>query len=402
MKFNFFTDKPLEKYRKSDPLIMVFMLLLWGLGILALYFCSRNYALGLKGDSFYFVKRQLFCSLLGFIAFFMMVSMSMETIKKLLPLIVVGSLFLCLLTLIPFFGKEVNGARRWLKIPFLGTFQPSELIKFSLVLYLANYFDKMSKLKRSEKNVFPAVVFFIVFFSIVLIQGDFSTSLFLVGLGIIMFLIAGERIMWLIPFLIISIPFGMVMISSKEYRLNRLLGYIDKSGEFDKGINYQFVQAKKAIMSGGFWGQGFGSGLSKITSIPEVQTDYIFAGWVEATGFFGVLVYFILLGCFAWRVLKCSLTTSDRFSALTVFGFLLVIVGQSLINVAVVVGVLPTTGIPLPFFSSGGSSIFVTMAMCGFIVCASRLDNIGNSLYARSLSNDSIIGVGAQKNLKDF
>lgn len=217
-----------------------------------------------------------------------------------------------------------------------------------------------------------------------------------------MFLIAGERIMWLIPFLIISIPFGMVMISSKEYRLNRLLGYIDKSGEFDKSINYQFVQAKKAIMSGGFWGQGFGSGLSKITSIPEVQTDYIFAGWVEATGFFGVLVYFILLACFAWRVLKCSLTTSDRFSALAVFGFLLVIVGQSLINVAVVVGVLPTTGIPLPFFSSGGSSIFVTMAMCGFIVCASRLDNIGNSLYTRSLSNDSIIGVGAQKNLKDF
>jgi len=386
MSFNFFTDKPLEKYRKSDSLIIVSMLLLWGLGILALYFCSRNYGIELKQDPLYFVKKQLVCSGIGFIAFIIFVSLSMDMIKKILPIIVIGSIILCLMTLLPKIGVNVNGARRWLSIPGIGTFQPSELIKLSLVLYLANFFDKMGKLNQNEKNMFPAVVFLIIFFSVIFIQQDFSTGVFVLLLGLAMFIIAGERIRWVWPLMAIFLPIGIVMITSKSYRLNRLIGFVRPS-DGDKTYNYQIIQAKKAITSGGFWGQGFGSGLSKINTIPEVQTDYIFAGWVEATGFFGVLIYFVLLGFFSWRVLRCALTTSNRFAALGVFGFLLAIVGQSLMNVAVVVGALPTTGVPLPFFSSGGSSIIVTMAMCGFIVSASRLDKVDDPLYSRNYDN---------------
>ncbi|MBR4372956.1 MAG: cell division protein FtsW [Treponema sp.] len=396
MNFNFFTDKPLEKYRKSDPLIFVSMILLCGLGILALYFCSRNKGIELKSDSLYFVKRQLICLFLGFIAFLTFVSMSMGTIKKILPIIVVGSVVMCILTFIPFFGVNANGARRWLRIPFVGTFQPSELVKLSLVLYLANFFDKMSLLKKKQKNVFPAVLCLVIFFAIVLMQQDFSTSFFILFLGISMFVVSGEKVRWIWPLFAILIPVAIISIMMNEYRLNRIIGFFDQT-RFAQDQNYQLVNAKKAIMAGGFWGQGFGSGLTKINSVPEVQTDYIFAGWAEATGLFGVLAYFSLLAFFAWRVLRCALTTSDRFASLGTFGFLLAIVGQSLMNVAVVVGVLPTTGVPLPFFSSGGTSIIVTMTMCGFVVSASRLDSVENSLYMREQSEESFSGVGHKK-----
>ena len=398
MKFNFFTDKPLEKYRKSDPLIFVSMILLCGLGILALYFCSRNKGIELKGDSLYFVKRQLLCLFLGAVAFFAFVSMSMETVKKILPLMVAGSIVLCLMTLVPFFGVNANGARRWVRIPLIGTFQPSELVKLSLVLYLANFFEKMSTLRKSQKNVFPAVLCLVIFFSVVMLQQDFSTSFFILFLGICMFIVAGEKIRWLGPLFAILIPVGIISIFMNKYRLNRIIGFFDQD-QFAQAQNYQLTNAKKAIMAGGFWGQGFGSGLSKINSVPEVQTDYIFAGWAEATGLFGVLVYFALLGFFAWRVLRCALTTSDRFASLGSFGFLLAIIGQSLMNVAVVVGVLPTTGVPLPFFSSGGTSIIVTMMMCGFIMSASRLDSVDNSLYARERSEE-ISGIGQKKSFE--
>ncbi len=395
MRFNFFTEKPLDKYRKSDPMIAVAMLLLWGLGILALYFCSRGYGYKLKGDSVYFVKRQLFSSVLGFAVFFAFVSMSMDTLKKILPFFVMGSIVLCLMTFLPYIGIEKNGARRWLRIPLIGAFQPSELIKLSCVLYLANYFDKMSVLRRSEKTMFPAVLFLVIFFAVVIMQQDFSTSIFVLILGVSMFVIAGEKITWVLPLSLILVPFGIIMVLLKPYRLNRIIGFFDQSS-FDQTYNYQIQAARKAIESGGFWGQGFGSGLSKLGSVPEVQTDYIFAGWVEAMGFFGVLLYFALLTFFSWRVLRCALTTTNRFASLGSFGFLLAIVGQSLMNVGVVVGVLPTTGVPLPFFSSGGSSLLVTFAMCGFIVGSSRLDRVDSS-YRQNPPNSQISGLGAKR-----
>lgn len=394
MRFTFFTDKPLDRYRKSDPMIPVAMLLLWGLGMLALYFCSRGVGIKLKGDALYFVRRQLVSSALAFCVFLVFVAAGMDTIKRLLPMLVLGSMVLCLMTFLPYVGVERNGARRWLRLPFVGTFQPSELIKLSCVLYLANYFDKMSALRRADKTMFPAVLFLVAFFAVVIMQQDFSTSIFVLILGVSMFVIAGEKVTWVIPLSLILGPFGVIMVLLKPYRLNRIIGFFDQSS-FDQTYNYQIQAARKAIASGGFWGQGFGSGLSKIGSVPEVQTDYIFAGWAEAMGLFGVLLYFALLAFFAWRVLRCALTTTNRFASLGSFGFLLAIVGQSLMNVGVVVGVLPTTGVPLPFFSSGGSSIIVTFAMCGFIVGASRLDRVDSSL--RPDVRGDVSGLGARK-----
>lgn len=371
MNFSIVADRPLEKYKKCDISLILISVLLWGIGIFTLYVCSGNYGMRAFNDSLYFVKRQMISSLLGFMLFIIFATFNMDTIKRLLPLMVVISLILSIMTFFPGVGVERNGARRWVRLGFT-TFQPSEMVKFVIVLYLANYFEKQSKIADSfDKTVFPAVLVSFVMVASIVMQSDLSTSVFVSALAILLFIVSGAKIFWLVPVMSIVIPLSALFVFLEPYRLNRIIGFLDQDS-YLQTLNYQTYAARKAISAGGFWGQGLGSGLSRINSIPEVQSDYIFAGWVESMGYFGVIVYFALLVLFAWRGLHCALTTKSRFASIAAFGFTVSIVAQSVMNIAVVGGVVPTTGIPLPFFSSGGSSILFTLATCGFLVNASR------------------------------
>ncbi|WP_407428204.1 FtsW/RodA/SpoVE family cell cycle protein [Treponema sp.] len=371
MNFSIVADKPLEKYKKCDVSLILLSVLLWGIGMFTLYVCSGNYGERAFNDSLYFVKRQMISSCLGFMLFIVFMTLKIEVIKKFLPLMVAVGLILSLMTFLPGIGLERNGARRWIKLGFM-TFQPSEMIKFVVVLYLANYFEKQDKITDAiDKTVFPAVLLTFLMILTIAVQRDMSTSLFVAGLAILLFIASGAKIFWLVPVLSIVIPLSALFIFLEPYRLNRIIGFLDQDS-YLQTLNYQTYAARRAISDGGFWGQGLGAGLNRINSIPEIQSDYIFAGWVESMGFCGVLCYFALLALFAWRGLVCALTTKTRFASVAAFGFIVSIVAQSVINIAVVGGVIPTTGIPLPFFSSGGSSILFTLAICGFLVNASR------------------------------
>ena len=373
-QFTFYANKPSQKYNKVDIWLLGSILLLWGLGIFTLYVCSQNFALRAFGDPVYFVKRQLLCSAVGFVLFAGFVVTDMKYIRKFVGVIVIATIVLCLLTFIPGISITKNGARRWIKMPGNFSFQPSELVKFALVLFLANYFDKQDKLlDPEEKTVFPCVIFLIVFAGIVFAQKDFSSGLFILVIGILLFFVSGAKLLWIFPFALLAIPSGFLMITLNPYRLQRLIGWISPD-EFGSTINYQSLNAKRAISAGGVWGSGIGAGLSKINSIPEVQADYIFAGWSEAMGFGGVMAYFALLCIFAWRGYNAAFNSPSRFTGYATFGCVSVIFLQSIFNCMVVCGLLPSTGIPLPFFSLGGSSIMVTLAMCGFILNASRAD----------------------------
>lgn len=371
MNFSIVADRPLEKYKKCDISLILLSILLWGIGVFTLYVCSGNYGTRAFNDSLYFVKRQLISSCLGFMFFIAFAAFSMDTIKRFLPLMVVIALVLSIMTFIPGIGIEVNGARRWIRLGFM-TFQPSEMVKFVIVLYLANYFEKQARIVDPfDKTVFPAVLVCFVMVGSIVIQSDMSTSIFVSALAILLFIASGSKIFWLVPVMSILVPLSALFVFLEPYRLNRIIGFLDQDS-YLQTLNYQTYAARRAIAAGGFWGQGLGSNLSRINSIPEIQSDYIFAGWVESMGYFGVLVYFALLALFAWRGLHCALTAKSRFASIAAFGFIVSIVAQSVMNVAVVGGVIPTTGIPLPFFSSGGSSILFTLATCGFLVNASR------------------------------
>lgn len=371
--FNFFAEKPFSSYRKSDTALIVLVFLLWGIGMVTLYFCSSGYAQRVWGNPFHFVQRQLISSLIGFAFMMFFACFNLENFRRVLPVLVLGTLVVCVLVFIPGLGLESKGARRWLKIPYFSTFQPSEAVKFSMVLYLANQFDKQEKLSDEEKSVLPAFLGLVVFTGIIFAQQDFSTGMFVFVIGLMLFFVTGAKLSWFIPFAGLGFPAAALMILLKPYRVNRLVGFFAQD-DYQQTFNYQVNNAKKAIMDGGFWGQGIGIGLKKISSVPEIQTDYIFAGWTEAMGFLGVVLYVVILAMFAWRVFKTCMYCGNRFASIAAFGFGALIVSQSLLNIAVVGGVLPSTGIPLPFFSSGGSSLIFTLAMCGVIINASGIE----------------------------
>lgn len=389
--YRFLPERSVVSYRKSDTSFIISVILMWGIGIFTLFVCSSSYAKAALDDSMYFVKRQLIASGVGFAGLLFFAICPTDKQRKILPAMVFLTLVLCIMTFIPGLQYERNGARRWIKMPFF-TFQPSELLKFIIVIFLANYFDKYLRKDDfdEEKNVGPAVVILVLFVSIVFAQKDFSTGLFVLFIGLLMFYIAKVKMLWIIPFCILAVPAIILMILTEQYRVNRIAAFLNPD-EYVQSFNFQSIASKKAVITGGFWGQGIGDGLEKLNNIPEVQSDYIFAGWTEAMGFIGVIFYFVLLIFFVSRAIIIALKCPDRFSAFGTFGCTAVIFFQSLMNVSVVCGIVPTTGIPLPFFSNGGSSVIVTLCMCGFIINASRVD--GDSFVkeggsARNLNDD--------------
>lgn len=370
--FKFFTDKPLFRYRTADSAIIILTILLWGIGMFTLYFSVSGEAISkglFSSEAMIPVKKQFFSSVIGFMVMFILSILRFELVRKYVHVVVLISIALCFCTFIPHFGMELNGARRWIRIPFIGSFQPTEAVKFAVVLYLARYFDHQYELRENERRLVPAIFVLFVLTGVVLMQKDFSSAAFVFMLGACVFIISGAKFGWIIPTGFIAILLGILFVSLNSYRLNRLIAFMHPE---DADANYQIIAAKRAITNGGFFGQGFGSGLNKTFHVPEVQSDCIFAAWGEAMGFVGVLAYFLVLFLFAWRSFRLSGRTTDRFASFFVFGYALCIVSQSIMNVAVVSGAIPTTGIPLPFFSSGGSSILVTFAMCGLILNASR------------------------------
>lgn len=376
-EYSFFAERSVARYRKSDLFFIVTVILLLGFGLFTQYFCTQRYAENAFGDSFYFVKRQMICALAGLAGFFLLASLKMSAIRKAIPVIFFVTLILCLLTFVPAFSVEKNGARRWLKIPFIPmsfTLQSSEIVKFTLVIFLSNLFDKqLSVLNPDERTVFPCVAVLVLFTVLVLLQKDLSTSVFIFAVCFLMFVAAGMNTKWAFAVGILAVPVLILFITSEQYRLDRIVAFL-RPDEGIHSINYQSIAAKRAVSSGKFWGTGIGTGLVQALKIPEVQADYIFAGWAEAMGLFGVAGYFVLLGLFSWRGYKIAFECEDRFSAFASFGFVTMILLQSVMNCAVVCGAVPSTGIPLPFFSLGGSSIIVTLCMCGFVVNASRGD----------------------------
>ncbi len=374
-EYRFIAENPVKKYHKSDISLLVVMIILWGIGLFTLFFSTQWYSQRFLGDSLSIVKRQFFCSLVGILGFLFFWLSKMKFIRKFMPFFVLFVVLLCILTFIPGISIEKNGARRWLRLPFGFSLQSSDFVKLAIVLFLANLFDKQKKIQNvEERNVLPSVIGMFFFIALVFFQKDFSTSLFIFCVCFLMFIVSGMRVRWIFPLGSIIVPLIIFSIVTESYRMNRLKGYLNPQlGVW--GINYQGNTARSAISTGGLWGEGIGTGLSRSFEIPEVHADYIFASWAEAMGFIGVFVYFALLLFFAYRGYKAAFENSDGFASYAGFGCVSMIFFQSLMNCAVVSGLLPSTGIPLPFFSSGGTSIIITLCMCGFILNVSRNNN---------------------------
>jgi cell division protein FtsW len=355
----------------ANHILTASVFILTGIGLVILY--SSSYAFGERffDNGLYFVLRQLILGAVGMVLFFIASCINLDRLRKLIMPLVLGTVVLCILTFIPGIGVSKNGASRWIHLGSYN-YQPSEMVKLILPMYLAHIFDKkQDSLDSFKSGILPPVLITALFFILIYLENNFSTAVFIALNALIIFFIAGVRLRYFFASLVILLPLSSLLILSREHRLRRLISFIWPEWE-PQGAGYQVRSSVLTIMSGGFWGKGIGQGTRKIASVPEIHSDFIFSSFAEESGFLGILVFFALFTIFAIQGYKTSLHSDTVFKRLLSFGLVTMIISQVLLNIAVVSGALPATGVPLPFFSAGGSSLATTLVTAGLIVNVSR------------------------------
>jgi len=365
-----FAVERIERSSLDYPL-MVLLLLLLGLGLSSLFSASYYYAGIIKRSPFYFVKRQAIMALLGLVVALTVSHISLEFIRKFIPVLLLVTFVLMLLTFVPPLGQDILGARRWLNI-FGHSFQPSELVKLSLVIYLSHILSKKQEnIDDFVNSVLPPFIIVFIFCGLIYLQNDFSTAVFVFFVCLLMFFIAKVRLIYFGLMAAILGPLAFILLFTKEHRVERLITFLRPDSDV-MGSGFQVNAALQAIARGGLWGTGPGRGTKKLGGLPEAYSDFILAVVGEEAGLIGIIFVITLFVAFAVRGYMIMSGSKDAFSSYLAFGCTTMILYQALLNMAVVSGLIPATGLTLPFFSHGGSSILVVFAMCGLLLNVSR------------------------------
>jgi cell division protein FtsW len=359
-------DAEKTQSQKTVHLFYFCVIMLFGVGLVTLYSSSYAFAQRFFLDGNYFIFRQIIFGAAGIVLFFVFSRISLSFLRKYILLLLAFSALLCVLPLIPGIGVERYGASRWIEIGSF-SYQPSEMVKFVLPLYLAHLLDKKEgNIDDFYTGVLPPVLVTGIFFVLIYVQNNFSTAVFIVFNALVIFFLAGMRYRYFIASIVIIVPISALLVFTKEHRVRRLVSFIKP--EWDPmGAGFQVNASREAIVSGGFWGKGLGEGTRKLASIPEIHSDFIFSAYAEETGFIGIILFFIMFSAFAILGYRAAMRSDTVFGRLLASALTTMIVSQALLNVAVVSGALPATGIPLPFFSAGGSSLITTLICAGLI-----------------------------------
>ncbi|MEY2977369.1 MAG: FtsW/RodA/SpoVE family cell cycle protein [Prochlorotrichaceae cyanobacterium] len=343
-------------------------------GLMVLLSASYAVAESDLGDGLYYVKRQAVWLFVALIVFNVLNYTSLRQLIGVAPWCCLGFLGLILLTLLPGLGTEINGATRWLYIGPI-PLQPSELIKPFLILQGAWVFSQWSQLRWSTRFLWLGI--FGCVMGSILLQPNLSTA----GLtGILLWLIAlaaGLPYSQLVGTACAGLMTAVISISHNEYQLRRILSFLDPWKE-SRGDGYQLTQSLMAIGSGGNWGTGYGLSHQKLFYLPIQHTDFIFAVFAEEFGFGGSLCLLLFLGLYSALGLAIALRTSRKIHQLIAMGAVILLVGQSLINIGVATGALPTTGLPLPLFSYGGNSMISSFLTAALLIRVARESSEGD------------------------
>ncbi len=358
--------------KSPDLWLFIAVTILMAIGICMVF--SSSYVMAYKwyGDSYFFLKRQILYAIIGLIIFFFAIYIDYHYYKKVALPILVLSIILLSLVFIPEIGRSAGGARRWVKIGFF-SFQPSEIAKFALILYMAESLTRKhsEEIKTFIKGILPFLIILLTIFLLILKEPDFSTSLIVLGISFIMLFIGGTRIIQLFTLVVVAIPAGILILLREEYRKIRLLAFLDPwKDPLDSG--FHIIQSLLALGSGGISGIGLGESRQKFFYLPDQHTDFIFSIIGEELGFIGTLMIIVLFIVLLWRGFRIAVNSVDKFGTLLAAGITAMITFQSIINIGVVTKIIPTTGITLPFISFGGSSLIVNMFCAGILLNISQ------------------------------
>jgi len=359
--------------RKLVPDMWLFgvAVVLLSAGVVMVYSASAIVAADRFHDPYFFLKKQLFWALLGALAMLVAVRVDYRRLEKLVwPALIVAGVLL-VLVLVPPFGQAINGTRRWIRLGLV-SFQPAELAKLALVVYLAAFVARRhDQLADVRRGLLPPLLVAGAFAGLVFVQPDLGNCLTLIALTFGLLYLAGSPARYLAWAVAPALPLLAIAIYVAPYRLRRMTAFWDPWSDA-RGSGFQIIQSWLAFGNGGLLGQGVGGSRQKLFYLPESHTDFIFAVVGEELGFVGAVVFVGLFAVLIWRGLRVGLRAPEPFGAYLALGITLLIATQTLVNLGVVTGLLPTKGLPLPFLSFGGSALLMTMVSTGVLLNISQ------------------------------
>lgn len=362
----------MNRMRTSPDFVIVSaILLLLAIGVIMVYSASASFAYHKYGDPFYFAKRQLLFAALGVFLMFLIANLDPKKFYEWATPALILCFILLIVVLIPGVGILRNGARSWLGI---GAFsiQPSEFMKLAMIAFLAKTFSRPDyQITKFATGFLPGLAVLGAAFALIMLQPDLGTGTVLIGTGIVLIFAAGARVKHLFGFTMLGVAGFVALILAAPYRIQRITAFLNPWQD-PRGAGYQIIQSLYAIGPGGLLGAGLGLSRQKHLYLPEPHTDFIFSILAEELGFLGAGTVIILFAVVVWRGLRVAIGAPDLFSSLVATGVTAMIMIQAVINIGVVSGAFPVTGITLPFLSYGGSSLTLTLVAVGILLNLSR------------------------------
>lgn len=357
--------------KKIDYILLIAVILLSLFGLLMIYSSSNIWAEYKFSDPYKFLKTQGIFLLISYIIIYYMQRVPYITYLKKTNLIFGICFILLILVLIPGIGTVRNGSRSWFGIGGFGI-QPSEFMKLAIIIFTSKYLSKNEKLiKDVKKGVFPILLILFITFGLILLQPDFGTGVIMVMTIIVLLFISGVDMSFFIKIGCLGLLGISGLIIIAPYRIKRILSFLNPWSD-PLGSGFQIIQSLYSIGPGGLLGLGFGNSIQKHFYLPEPQTDFIFSIISEEFGFMGIIIVATLFLIIIYRGFRISKKCENHFGKYLAFGITFGIAFQTLLNLMVVVGLIPVTGVTLPFLSYGGSSLLITMLSISILLNISK------------------------------
>ncbi len=354
-----------------DFTLLITILLLLSIGLIMLLSASSPSALSESGNSYSYFFRQAIFAVAGLFMMWVISNIDYRFYQKYYKLAYIVA-FLLLLA-VPLIGREINGAKRWIYVTETLSVQPSELVKLLMIIFYAGILVKnRDELNKYGKGFLKHIIMIAPIIVLLLIEPHFSASIIIIGIASIMMITAGCKFWhFLASGLVVGVPGIIALIILEPYRLQRVITFLNPWSD-PTGDGWQVIQSLYAIGSGGLFGAGLGESKQKYLYIPEPHNDFIFSILAEELGFIGCAVVIILFAIFIWRGVLIAMKSPDMFGSLVAIGITAQIAIQVIINIAVVTSSMPATGMPLPFFSYGGTSLFILLCEMGVLLNISK------------------------------
>jgi cell division protein FtsW len=375
-----------RSYYDYDPIILISVLLLLGIGLLAVYSASSILAEARFGDHCFYLKRQAIFCLFGLLLMIVAKNVNYLVYRKLVYVFLGLSVLLLVLLLIPGLGFKVGGAQRWFRFGLI-SLQPSEAVKLSLAIFMAYSMSKnVDQMSTFLNGLFPHLLVGSIFMALILLQPDLGTAVIIGMWMLILLFIGGVHLGQLFVLLGLTTPIVFYLISQSTYRLNRWWAFLNP-WEDPQGFGFQIIHSFLAFGSGGLFGVGLGNSKQKLFYLPEPHTDFVAAIIAEEAGFIGISILIILFALIVIRGIKIALKAPELFGTYLALAISCMLAVQVIVNMGVVMALLPTKGLTLPFISYGGSSLVVSLLGMGILMNISRtaLGGVPTSLRGQSL-----------------